>query len=66
MNETPVEALIRHLERCHAELETIEKVVELLHDYHNPLAVDWALVGTWEHVADLLTEARQFIRNEEE
>lgn len=62
---TAQESLIVHLETCRAELDKLGDTVDLLHDHHNPDAVDWALVGSFAHLAELLTEARQFIRNEE-
>jgi len=66
MTTTPAEALVDHLETCRKELDILDQMVDLLHDYHDPERVDWDLVGSYQHLAGLLTMARQFIRDEEE
>ena len=58
---TAAEALIENLETCRQELETIERMVDLVHDHHNPDTVNWGIVGSYGHLAELLTEAREFI-----
>ena len=55
------EALIEKLETCREELETLLRVVETVHDHLAPERVNWATVGSFGHLAELLTEAREFI-----
>lgn len=66
MSETAAEALCRHLVICKEALERLENTVDTVYRFHDPDKVNRGLVGDFAHLAELLTEASQFIRNEEE
>ena len=66
MSEQAVDRLRIHLATCQSELDTIGREVDALSDHLNPATVRWDLVGSVAHLAELLTQARVFIRDEED
>ena len=66
INVAAVDALMGKLAECRAELDIISRVVDTFQDYHSPECIDYGDVGDFGHLAELLTQARQFITGEEE